>query len=202
MSIDISGYTDIETCLMARLEVDNYRTTVGGAASAVVMTFTDYYKELTYNAEQYDPVGELLQISASRSELRVSRDSITVTLSGIPNSNLQEILASDIKGSKISIWRAILDKTTGNILTLTGNPAGRFFGYVNNYNISEEYNILELEGTHTIQLECSSFLNLYSTYVSGRRTNPVDEKLFFPNDTSFDRVPTLIGSNYNFGAPK
>ncbi len=202
MAIDLSGYTDIETCLMVKLEIENYRASIGDTATPVVATFTDYYRTLVYDGDEYEPVGQLLQVSSSRSELKVSNESLTVTLSGVPNTNLQEILASDIKGSKISIWRALLDTSTGDILAVTGNPAGRFFGYVNNYNISEEYEILELEGTHTIQLDCSSLKSLYSTYVAGRRTNPVDEKLFFPNDTSFDRVPSLIGSNYNFGAPK
>lgn len=200
--IDLSGYTDIETCLLVRLEIDNYRENVGDIAEPVVANFSDYYRGLVLDGEDYDPVGKLLAITPSRSELKVSRDSVSVTLSGVPNEDITEILASDIKGSKISIWRALIDSTTGEILPITGNPTGRFFGYVNNYNIEESYEILELEGTHTIQLECSSLISLYNTYVAGRRTNPVDEKLFFPNDVSFDRVPTLVGSNYNFGAPK
>jgi hypothetical protein len=200
--VDLSGYTDIETCLLVRLEIENYRESIGDVAEPVVANFSDYYRGLVLDGEDYDPVGKLLAVTASRSELKVSRDSITVTISGVPNEDLQEILASDIKGSKISIWRALINSTTGAILSVTGNPTGRFFGYVNNYSIEENYEILELEGTHTIQLECSSFISLYGTYVAGRRTNPVDEKLFFPNDVSFDRVPTLVGSNYNFGAPK
>ena len=127
---------------------------------------------------------------------------MNITISGIPNENVQEILYSDIKGSPISVYRVIFDSNTGDILAITGNPAGRFFGYVNNYSIQNEIDVIELAGTTTVSFECGSFVNLLNTFVNGRRTNPVDQKEFFPGDTSFDRVPNLVGSNYNFGAPK
>jgi hypothetical protein len=37
--------------------------------------------------------------------------------------------------------------------------------------------------------------------VTGRRTNPDDQKKFYPTDVSMDRVPTLVDANFNFGAP-
>jgi hypothetical protein len=36
---------------------------------------------------------------------------------------------------------------------------------------------------------------------SGRLTNPVSNKKFFPTDTCMDRVPGLQGTSFNFGAP-
>jgi hypothetical protein len=127
---------------------------------------------------------------------------MNITLSGIPTNSLNEILYSDIKGSKVDVYRMFFDSITGEKLNIAGNPAGRFSGYVANYSISEELDVEELAGTHTINLECASYITLLSTFVNGRRTNPSDQKLLYPTDTSFDRVPSIMGANYNFGAPK
>lgn len=198
----LQDYNAVETGLFVKLVVENYRTTPAGAASTQTLTFSDYHREVIITPDLYLPLGGLVSIGASRSEIRSSGDSIKIGISGIPNSSLQEILYSDIKGSTVSVYRGFFDVETGNILPIAGNPAGRFFGYVNNYSIEEELNVAELSGTHTITLECASYINLLKTFVNGRRTNPVDQKLLYPGDTSFDRVPNLVGSNYNFGAPK
>jgi len=39
-----------------------------------------------------------------------------------------------------------------------------------------------------------------SNKVSGRRTNPIDQKELYPTDPSMDRVVSLASSNFNFGA--
>jgi len=202
MSINLSGYTDIESGLFVRLEIENYRTTPGGLATNQVLRFSDYYRTITISGEDYEPLGQLVSIGTATSEIKTSGDSMSIAISGIPDSNLQEILASDVKGSFIRVWRVLFDYKTGEVLSIAGNPTGRFFGYVNNYSLQEELEVLELSGTNTIILECSSYFSLINTFVNGRRTNPVDQKYLFPGDTSFDRVPNLVGNNYNFGAPK
>ena len=47
----------------------------------------------------------------------------------------------------------------------------------------------------------SSVVELLNNKVSGRQTNPRDQKLYYPTDLSMDRVPALAKSNFNFGAP-
>jgi len=200
--VDLSSYKSVETGLFARLEIENYRATSGGASSLQVLTFSDYYREVEVNGDTYLPLGKLVNIGNTDSEIRSTGSGLKISLSGIPDSSLQEILYSDIKGSKVSVYRGFFEPNTGDILNITGNPAGRFFGYVNNYSIEEDLEVEELSGTHIITLECSSYINLLKSYVSGRRTNPVDQKELYPGDTSFDRVPNLVGGNYNFGAPK
>lgn len=202
MAINLSGYTDIETGLFVKLEIENYRTTEAGTPVAETLLFSDYYRTVDIGTDEYLPVGDLVSIGTSTSEIKASNSSINITLSGIPNSKLKEVIYSDIKGSKISVYRVVFDSTTGEKLAIDGNPVGRFFGYVNNYNIDNEQDSIELSGTSTITFDCASYIELLSNFVNGRRTNPVDQKQLYPTDTSFDRVPSLIGSNYNFGAPK
>lgn len=202
MSINLTGYTQIESALFVRIEIENYRLTVGGAATPTVLTFSDYYRSIEIDSEDYLPLGKLVSIGTAKSEIKTSGDTMTIALSGIPDSQIQEILASDIKGSFVKVWRVLFDAETGTILSIAGNPAGRFFGYVNNYSLQEEYEILELSGTNTILFECASYFSLLNSFINGRRTNPVDQKFLYPTDTSFDRVPNLVGNNYNFGGPR
>jgi hypothetical protein len=204
MSINLSTYNNIETALLVRIDVQNYRTNPG-TASSQVLKFSDYYVDITYTgadstADTYTGLGKLVNVSASTNELRSSGDSITVTLSGIPTSSIQEIIYSDIKDCDIKIYRAIVDKTSGEILPISGNPTGRFFGRINNYSLEEEYDAVSRTSTNTISLICSSYIELMQNKLSGRRTNPLDHKRLYPTDISMDRVPNLSGANINFGA--
>jgi hypothetical protein len=45
-------------------------------------------------------------------------------------------------------------------------------------------------------------VNVLENKVAGRKTNPKSQKQFYPSDRSMDRVPTLKGATYNFGAPQ
>lgn len=202
MIIDLTSYSSVETSLFVRIGIENYRTSPAGATTSQVLRFSDYDKQVTIDNEVYLPLGKLVSIGTSRSEIRSSGDSMTINISGIGQNSLNEILYSDLKGSYVNVYRMFFNNETGQPLNIAGNPAGRFAGYINNYSITDELDVEELDGTFTINLECSSFINLLKSFVNGRRTNPVDQKYLYPNDTSFDRVPSLVGSNYNFGAPK
>lgn len=202
MTINLAGYKDIETGLFVKIVVTNYRTSENSTPVTEDLLFSDYYRPVTIGSDTYLPLGGLVTLSNTKSELRASANSLDITISGIPNESIQEIAYSDIKGSPVSIYRGLFNKDTGIALPITGNPVGRFFGFVNNYSIDEEIEILELSGTSTIVLQCNSYISLLNSFVNGRRTNPVDQKQLYPGDASFDRVPTLVGQNYNFGAPK
>jgi hypothetical protein len=57
-----------------------------------------------------------------------------------------------------------------------------------------------LTGTVSLTLTCTNVVELLNNKVAGRRTNPIDQKSFYPTDISFDRVFALANSNFNFGA--
>lgn len=200
MSIDLSTYSSVETGLFVRLNIEKYRTNPTGIPTNEIIRFSDYIRNVTINGEEYLPLGKLVTIGTSKSEIKSAGDSMTITLSGIPTNSLNEILYSEMKGSVVNVYRVFFDAITGEQLSITGNPAGRFSGYVNNYSITEDLDIEELQNTHVINLECSSYISLLKNFVNGRRTNPEDQKELYPGDTSFDRVPSIMGTNYNFGA--
>jgi hypothetical protein len=88
---------------------------------------------------------------------------------------------------------------TTNLIPITINPIGRFFGFVNNYQLAEDYSIETRTASNTIVMTCSSVVDVLDNKISGRKTNPASQKLYFPNDLSMDRVPSLVNSVFNFG---
>jgi hypothetical protein len=61
---------------------------------------------------------------------------------------------------------------------------------------------LARSSTNTITLICANNLTILANTLKGRRTNPVDQRKYYPNDLSMDRVPKLIDSYFDFGVPK
>jgi hypothetical protein len=194
--IDLSSYNGIRSAVFVRLQIDEYRTTSGGSFTQEVLAFSDHFQDLIYEGDTYQTVGTLMGIAATSSELRSSSDTVTVSLSGVPNSSIKEIIHSRIKGSTIEIYRGYFDPQTR---TQIGDITGRFKGFVNNYSLDEDYNIDSRTASNTITLQCASNIDVLSRKTSGRRTNPESEKRFFPSDVSMDRVVNLAGTTYNFG---
>lgn len=199
MPIDLSSYRHVESGLFCRVAVDYYRTTSTAAYTSQVLRFSNYNRSVVINSETYSPLGRLLSITESSSDIRATPNELSITLSGVPTTSIPEIIYSRIKGSPVEIWRVFFDSDTGAQLNITGNPAGRFQGIVNNYSIEDTAEPSNLSGTVSITLACSSSLDTLSNKVSGRRTNPTDQKKFYPLDQSMDRVPNLENSNFNFG---
>lgn len=197
--MDLSSYKSIGSNLFVRIDVQDYWD--GSAFTPTILRFSDRRTTETINGEDYLGIGNLMSISTTSSELRVSGNELTITVSGIPNSSIAEIVQSRIKGSPVSVYRKLYNATTDVALNITGNPLGRFFGYVNNYSLSEEYDIETRTSSNTIALICTSMVDVLSNKVAGRATNQESEKTFFPNDLSMDRVTALEGMTFNFGAP-
>ena len=198
MPIDLSSYGAVETALFVKMTCNYYRATANANATVQTFTFSQYSVPVTIAGNVYAPLGQLLGVTSTDSQLRASPQDLSITLSGIPNSSLAEIINSKIKGSSIQVWRAFFNATTKQLLPITGNPSGRFQGIVNNYSLQEDWS--SDTTTNTILLTCASTVDILNNKLSGRRTNPLDMKNLYPTDTSFDRVPNLANSNFNFGA--
>lgn len=202
MTINLSPYRSVQTGLFCRLQIDTYKETPTSVPRQEILRFSDFNRTVTINSEDYVGLGRLLGVSASSSEIRTSGESVTITLSGIPNTSIAEIVNSRIKGSPVEVWRVFFNAATGQQLAITGNPAGRFFGIVNNYSLQEDFDAVAKVSSNTIVLDCSSYVEVLNNKVVGRRTNSLDQKSFYPLDVSMDRVANLVGANFNFGAPQ
>ena len=195
---NLDSYTSVRVGMFVRLQIDQYRTSSSAAYSSQVLRFSDYYQPITINAEVYTALGEFLSVTSSTNELRPSENPVTIGISGIPTNSINEIVHSKIKGCPISIYRGYFNPAGELIGTITG----RFIGSVNNYSIQEDFNIDSRTSSHILMLECASSVGILSQKISGRKTNPQSQKTFYPSDTAMNRVPTIKGTKFNFGAPQ
>jgi len=191
MALDLSAYDQIQTNLFVRLDIPSYQ----------VLTFSDYHKSLTFGGTTYSGLGQLLSMSNTTNNLRATSEELTMSISGISPLNINDILNNKIKGSSLKVYRAFFNPITGELLNIVGNPAGKFQGVVNNFDISDDLEMGSDTGTITLTMTATSVVDMLTKKVSGRRTNPIDQKTFYPNDQSMDRVPSLAKSNFNFGYP-
>jgi hypothetical protein len=191
MSIDLSSYATIEAGIFVKMEGKDF-----------TWLFSDYIRSVAIEGDTYVGLGRLLGVTASSSDLKATTNDLTIMVSGVPNTSLTEVLAAQVKGADITVYRAVFNKSTGALLSIAGNPMSRYVGFVTNYSITEEYDNTARTATSSIIFTCASKLEVLGNTASGRRTNPDDQKIYYPSDLSMDRVPTLVGSNFNFGAPQ
>ena len=195
MSLDLTPYPAIGSALFIKL------TTFNSTGIDEVITFSDYHRSFDLDGTTYTGLGQFMTITETSSDLRATNAELTITLSGIVTSTIDLAQDFDLKGSTIEIYRGIFDPTTMTLLSIAGNPAGRFIGYVVNYAIDEEYDIASRNSTISVALICSSTVGLLQNKLSGRATNPWEQRDLYPGDAGMDRVPNIANANYNFGAP-
>jgi len=186
MAIDLSAYRSIQTNLFVKLDIPGYS----------VLTFSDYHKNYTISGTSYTGLGQLLNVGNSDDSLRAAPSELSISISGIPSGNITDIINNRIKGSECKIYRGFFNITTGELLSIAGNPAGKFQGVVSNYEIADDLDMGASTGTITLTLVVSSVVELLQNKTTGRRTNTQD----FPNG-DMARVLPLQQSNFNFGAP-
>lgn len=191
MTINLSSYRAIESALFVRIDVPGY----------AVLRFSDYKTTQTINGETYAALGQLVGITDSTSSIKATQGNMSITISGIPDSSIAEVLAQKFKGSAVQVWRVLYDAATGTQLAISGNPAGRFQGIVDNWSLEEDYEPGSTDVSNKIIFTCSSSVDVMVNKVNGRRTNSQDQKALYPGDLCFDRVVALRNSNFNFGAP-
>lgn len=197
----------IRTHLLIKIIIPQYKVNPADAYTSQVLTFSDLplTTSVTLDGLSYSGLGRLLAVTQTRNELHPSSSELTITLSGIPNSSIYQIVNSKFKGSSVEMYRAFFDPVTGGILAVNpengGNVMGRFRGFVNNYALNENYDVDNRTSDNTLNIICKSTVDVLTNKVNGRLTNPTSQKRFFPNDLSMDRVPALQGASYNFGAP-
>jgi hypothetical protein len=192
---DFTSYRSIQSNLFVRIAVNEYRSTDSGAYASTVLRFSDLMYPYTIAGESYTGIGKLMGVSTTASEIRVSENQVTITVSGVPNTSLAEIINSKIKGSNVIVYRGVFNTANGNLIA----TLGRYRGFINNYTLTEDYDYETRTASNTVQFICSSVIDVLTNKVSGRKTNPDSEAKFYPNDLSFNRVPTLKNENFDFG---
>lgn len=203
MTLALTSYKAVESNLFVKIEVAYYKANPAATPSAVDLLFTDRMVSTSLEGDTYVGLGKLVSITGSTSELRASSNDLTITISGVPDTSISEIINSRIKGSSVTVYRGLYDASSGQFLSsVTGNPVIRFKGFVNNISLEEDYDVENRVSTNTIVFTCSNVVDIFENKIAGRKTNPSSNKKFFSTDISMDKVPNLTSTEFDFGAGK
>ena len=166
-----------------------------------VYTFCNAAAPITYGGVTYDGLGSFLGISEIQRDIKASSYDLRLMLTGIDPNNIAVILASDIKGSTIEIWRGFLDANNQIITSPTPQFFKRYQGIVSNFAINEDFNEQLRTRIATAVASCSSMRLVLQNRIGGMRTNTTTWQMLYPNDTSMDRVAVIAGLYFDFGKP-
>ena len=197
----LSTFRSVQSNLFVKIVCEYYKATSSATAESKTLTFSDNNTTWSINGDLYYGLGKLMGVSATASEIRPSSGEVTISISGIPNTSIYEIVNSRIKGSPVFIYRVLQDPITGALLDTPNPVLTKYRGFVNNYSLQENFDPVTRTSTNTICLICASAVDVLQNKFTGRKTNPVSEKKFYPNDLSMDRVPNLENATFDFGAP-
>lgn len=185
--------TNIKHCLLIDITVNTTTYYISNA-----------YAPITYAGNTYSQLGNFLGMSEIQDDLKITNNQISLTLSGIPPDDgspnyMSIVLNSNIKGSKIRIYRAFFDISSG--FYDAQQVYLRFDGYISNYSLNENWDQEGKLVSNNIGIQCSSVHAILEKKYTGRRTNDQDQQRFFPGDTGMWRVKVLADASFDFGKP-
>lgn len=162
-------------------------------------TFCNAASPITVGGIVFTNLGSLLQLSDIKRDVKATSSDLSISLTGVDGTNVAIVLGSDIKGSRIEVWRGFLDSNNQIITSPTEQFFKRYQGIVSNYSITEDWNEQARTRVATIGLSCASFRTILENRVGGVRTTPKIWQVYYPSDTSMNRVPSIAGSYFDFG---
>jgi len=154
------------------------------------------FKPITFDGNTYTELGSFLQLGEIQEDIKTTNGDIGITLSGVPQENLDAVLDTKVKGGEVIVRRAFFND---DLSLDAGNVVQRFKGIITNLQIEENYDLLEGERTNTVSVSCSSIVTILENRTAGQRTSPIDRDRLFPGDQTFKRVPDLHNIQFDFG---
>lgn len=163
-------------------------------------TFCNAAAPITVSGITFSNLGSLLQLSDIKRDIKANSSDLSISLAGVDGTNVSIVLGSDIKGSRIEVWRGFMDSNNQIITSPTQQFFKRYQGIVSNYSITEDWNEQMRIRVATVGLSCASFRTILENRVGGVRTTPKIWQAFYPGDNSMSRVPSIAGSYFDFGS--
>ena len=154
------------------------------------------FKPITFDGNTYTELGSFLQLGEIQEDIKTTNGDIGITLSGVPQENLDAVLDTKVKGGEVIVRRAFFND---DLSLDAGSVVQRFKGIITNLQIEENYDLLEGERTNSVSVSCSSIVTILENRTAGQRTSPIDRDRLFPGDQTFKRVPDLHNIQFDFG---
>jgi hypothetical protein len=192
-TIPALNQSSIKHCLLIDITVNSTTYYISNAYSPIV-----------YLGNTYTQLGHFMSMSEIQDDLKVTNNQISISLSGIPPDDgspnyMNIVLNSNLKGSRVKIYRAFFDISTG--FYVANQVYLRFSGYVSNYSLNENWDQENKSSSNAIGIQCSSIHAIMEKKFSGRRTNDGDQQRWYPGDTGMYRVKSLADTQFDFGKP-
>lgn len=152
------------------------------------------------DSQPFDALSGLMGIGDVQRDIKSTANETTVTMVGLDTTYLAWALSQQIKGSLIEMWHGFFNPD-GTLIT-TGGTGGlyKFFtGYINSFQIAEQWMEEVRSYVGTITVSASSVQIILQNRTAGRYTNNNAWQFFNPGDTSMNRVPVIETVNYFFG---
>ena len=171
----------------------------------MVTTSATYYycnaaAPITISGMTFTALGDLLSISEIKRDIKATSSDLTLSLQGVDGMNVSIILAANIKGSTIDIWRGFLDSNNQIVLTPITQFFKRYSGIISNVSISEDFNDQLRTRIATCGISCASFRTVLENRIQGIKTTTKAWQFLYPGDKSMDRVPVIAATYFDFGA--
>ena len=165
-------------------------------------TFCNAAAPITVDGITFTGLGSYLGISEIQNDIKASSADLKLSLTGIDPENIAIILGADVKGSKVEVWRGFLN-SDNQIATISGQQQffKRYQGIINNIAINEDFNYEARTRIATCIISSASMRLVLEARNAGVKTNPQAWKVFYPNDTSMNRVPVIASTYFDFGKP-
>lgn len=163
--------------------------------------FCNAAASITVDGNTFSNLGSLLTISAIDRNIKATATDMNISLTGVDGTNISVILAANIKGSTVDIWRGFLDSNNQIITTPTQQFFKRYTGIVSNASITEDFDEKYRTRIATCGISCASFRTILENRIQGVKTTPKAWQFMYPGDTSMDRVPVIAATYFDFGAP-
>tara|TARA_R100001510_G_C7656880_1_gene217527 strand:- start:8262 stop:8912 length:651 start_codon:yes stop_codon:yes gene_type:complete len=174
---------NIKHCLLIDLQIDS-----------TTYYISNSWKSIVYDSNTYQELGAFISVGEFQEDIKTTNGDLSIVLTGIPAGNVQTVLQNQVKGGSVTIYRAFFDDSYA-----VSNVYPRYKGIITNYNISEQVDIENSEITNTVGINVASINTILENRVNGQRTSPTDRDNFFPGDQTFDRVPVINGTTFDFG---
>jgi len=163
------------------------------------LTFCNASAPITVDGITFEGLSTLLQIGEIQKNVKANSADLQLSLTGIDPSTVALVLGAEIKGSQVEIWRGFLDSNNQIITTPTLQFFKRYQGIVNNVAINEDFNDEIRQRVATCVVTSASMRTVLENRSAGMKTNEQAWKVFYPNDTSMDRVAIIASTYFDFG---
>jgi hypothetical protein len=138
---------------------------------------TDSFKDVVYDGNTYQAVGHLMGISDIEEAAEVIVSSVTLSLSGIDQVWISNVLQEDYIDRTVKIYTAFMDESWALVV----DPVLIFEGRMDQPSIEEDPDA----GTSSVSVSATNAWVDFSRK-TGRHTNHEEQTLHFAGDKGFE----------------